>query len=106
MVASPRGLDQLDVEREKELMNEAIEELRDDGLVELTWLEGQTWRDLQRVMRRGGPWHVFHFVGHGEFDVTNEEGVIALTDGETGREHLLRSRDLARLLNGFAKTFL
>ncbi len=43
MVASPRGLDPLDVEHEKELMNEAIEELRDDGLVELTWLEGQTW---------------------------------------------------------------
>jgi CHAT domain-containing protein len=100
MVASPRGLDPLDVEHEKGLMNEAIEELRDDGLVELIWLEGQTWRDLRRAMRRGGPWHVFHFVGHGDFDVAREEGAIALTDGETGREHLLRSRDLARLLDG------
>jgi hypothetical protein len=100
MVASPRGLDPLDVEHEKDLMNEAIEELRDDGLVELTWLEGQTWRDLRRAIRRDGPWHVFHFVGHGDFDVAREEGAIALTDGETGREHLLRSRDLARLLDG------
>jgi hypothetical protein len=100
MVASPRGLDPLDVEHEKDLLNEAIEELRDDGLVELTWLEGQTWRDLRRAMRRDGPWHVFHFVGHGDFDVAREEGAIALTDGETGREHLLRSRDLARLLDG------
>nr|MBA2346079.1 CHAT domain-containing protein [Rubrobacter sp.] len=65
-----------------------------------TWLEGQTWRDLRRAMRRGGPWHVFHFVGHGDFDVARQESAIALTDGETGREHLLRSRDLARLLDG------
>jgi hypothetical protein len=99
MVASPRGLDPLDVEHEKELVDEAIEGLRADGLVELTWLGGQTWRHLQRAMRHG-PWHIFHFVGHGDFDPEAEEGVIALKDEETGRAHLLESRDLARLLDG------
>jgi hypothetical protein len=100
MVASPRDLDPLDVEHEKGLMVEAIEDLQADGLVELTWLEGDTWRDLQRAMRRGGPWHVFHFVGHGDFDLTAEEGLIAFAEERTGRRHLLRSRDLARLLDG------
>src|SRR5215212_3998519 len=100
MVASPRDLDPLDVEHEKGLMDEAIEDLQAEGLVELTWLEGQTWRDLQRAMRRGGPWHIFHFVGHGDFDLTAEEGLVAFADERTGRRHLLRSRDLARLLDG------
>src|SRR5215208_3539880 len=100
MVASPRDLDPLDVEHEKGLMDEAIESVQAEGLVEMTWLEGQTWRDLQRAMRRGGPWHIFHFVGHGDFDITAEEGLVAFADERTGRRHLLRSRDLARLLDG------
>ena len=33
-------------------MDEAIEDLHADGLVELTWLEGDTWRDLQRPFCR------------------------------------------------------
>jgi tetratricopeptide (TPR) repeat protein len=100
MVASPRDLDPLDVEHEKGLMDEAIEDLQAGGLVKLTWLEGETWRDLQRAMRRDGPWHIFHFVGHGDFDLSAQEGLIAFTEKGTGRRHLLRSRDLARLLDG------
>jgi len=100
MVASPRDLDPLDVEHEKSLMDEAIEDLQADGFVKLTWLEGETWRDLQRAMRRDGPWHIFHFVGHGDFDMAAQEGLIAFTEKGTGRRHLLRSRDLARLLDG------
>src|SRR5215217_6459637 len=100
MVASPRDLDPLDIEHEKGLMDEAIEDLQADGLVKLTWLEGETWRDLQRAMRRDGPWHIFHFVGHGDFDLSAQEGLIAFTEKGTGRRHLLRSRDLARLLDG------
>jgi len=23
---------------------------------------------------RGGPWHIFHFIGHGGFDPETEEG--------------------------------
>ena len=100
MVASPRDLDPLDVEHEKGLMDEAVGDLQADGLVHLTWLEGETWRDLQRAMRRDGPWHIFHFVGHGDFDLAAQEGLIAFAEKGTGRRHLLRSRDLARLLDG------
>jgi len=41
MIASPRDLDPLDVEHEKSLMDEAIEDLQADGLVKLTWLGGR-----------------------------------------------------------------
>src|SRR3712207_5242693 len=97
MVTSPLGLDPLDVEHEKRLVEEAIKGLRENGLLELTWLEGQTWRHLQRAMRRG-PWHVFHFVGHGGFDPATEEGAIALSD-EAGHKRLLRATSLAELLD-------
>jgi len=98
MVASPIGLPELDVEREKRLVEEALNELQEGGLVELTWLEGQTWSELQQAMW-GDPWHVFHFVGHGGFDPVTEEGAIALSD-QPGRKHLLRARNLARLIDG------
>lgn len=95
MVASPQGLPQLDVGHEKRLVEEAVRNLQARRLVELAWLEGQTWRDLQRAMRHG-PWHVFHFIGHGGFDPETEEGAIALS-GDEGRKHrvlpqLLRCR--------------
>jgi uncharacterized membrane protein HdeD (DUF308 family) len=97
MVTSPKGLDPLDVGHEKRLVEEAIRGLREGGLLELTWLEGQTWRHLQRAMRHG-PWHIFHFVGHGGFDPATEEGAIALSD-EAGHKRLLRATSLAELLD-------
>src|SRR5215210_6734399 len=97
MVTSPQGLPQLDIAHEKRLVEEALKGLREEGLVELTWLGGQTWNDLKRAMRRG-PWHVFHFIGHGGFDPVTEEGAIALSDTE-GRKHLLGANDLALLLD-------
>jgi len=97
MVASPLGLDPLDVEHEKRLVEEATRGLREGGSLELTWLGGQTWRHLQRAMRRG-PWHIFHFVGHGGFDPATEEGAIALSN-DAGRMQLLRATGLAELLD-------
>ncbi len=48
MVANPRNQPPLDVAVEKERINQATAELQAEGLLELTWLEGQGWRDLQR----------------------------------------------------------
>jgi hypothetical protein len=76
MVVSPRDLAPLDVQHEKLRVENALTEVQKRGLVKLTWLEGQSWRDLQQAMRRG-PWHVFHFIGHGGFDRNADEGVIA-----------------------------
>ncbi len=100
MIASPRDLPTLDTEREKERVERAIKDLRAHGLVDLTWLERQTWRDLQREMR-GGPWHVFHFIGHGGFDRNVDEGFIALAD-EEGQTHRLPATQLGRLLSDHA----
>jgi formylglycine-generating enzyme required for sulfatase activity len=96
MMATPQDLPPLDVEREKQRVESALSDLQARGLIELIWLEGQTWRDLQRAMQ-SGPWHIFHFIGHGGFDRVADEGFVALADddGETQR---LSATHLGRLL--------
>jgi tetratricopeptide (TPR) repeat protein len=96
MIANPNDLDPLDVAHEQERMQQALATLQEAGLVELTWLKGQTWEDVQEAMW-DGPWHIFHFIGHGSFDPRSEEGVLALAD-ETGKTHLLPATHLGRLL--------
>ncbi len=96
MVASPYDLPRLKVEKEKRRVKEAVRDLEEKGRVKLTWLEGQTSRDLLRAMRHG-PWHVFHFIGHGDFDPDSNEGLIALAD-EEDNARFLRAEDLAQLL--------
>ncbi|HEX2701154.1 MAG TPA: CHAT domain-containing protein [Acidimicrobiales bacterium] len=94
MAASPSDLPALDVQQERARMETALGRL--DGRFELHWVEGQTWRDLQGALR-AGPWHAFHFVGHGGFDANLGEGVIALT-ADGGGTHRLCATDLGRLL--------
>jgi CHAT domain-containing protein len=96
MLASPKNLANLDVDNEKLRIEKATEDLRAKGLCELTWLEGRTWHDLQRAMRKG-PWHIFHFIGHGGFDSHAEEGLIALEDN-VREAHFLSATKLGRLL--------
>lgn len=97
MVCSPTDQQSLNVQREKQRLENALTRLAKSGLVEFTWLEGQTWRDLQRVMR-SGPWHIFHFIGHGNFDEAANEGVIVFED-EQHHTHLLSATQLAQLLS-------
>jgi len=100
MVASPTDLDELDVGAEKRRLIEIFKELQTTRQVDLQWVSGQTWRDLLREVQHG-PWHVFHFIGHGGFDPAQGEGVIALAD-ELGRADLISATELARILQ-FAK---
>ncbi|MEA2723972.1 MAG: hypothetical protein QOH59_1743, partial [Gemmatimonadales bacterium] len=96
VIASPSDRPGLDVSREKQRVEAATAALREAGLIKLTWLAGSTWRDLQKAMRQG-PYHIFHFVGHGGFDAASNEGVIALTD-EQGKSALMSATQLGRLL--------
>lgn len=96
MIASPRNLPQLDVQMEKERLEKSLQDLQKTGLVKLHWLEGQTWRELQRAMRHG-PWHVFHFIGHGGFDKSRDEGFLAFCDDQGERDDM-SATSLARLL--------
>jgi CHAT domain-containing protein len=96
MIAAPANLPALDSKGEQQRMEKALEPLKQRGLVQLTWLTGQTWQAVQQAMRQG-PWHIFHFIGHGSFDSLADEGVIAFAD-EAGQAQLLRATQLGTLL--------
>ncbi|HEU4834648.1 MAG TPA: CHAT domain-containing protein [Pyrinomonadaceae bacterium] len=96
MAVSPSGKGALGVEQEKNRMSEAIKPLQDSGMVELVWVQGKTWRDLQNQMQRAS-WHVFHFIGHGGFDIDKDEGGIKLAEAD-GSEKVLNASELAMFL--------
>ena len=68
MVSSPTDYDALDVDHERENVEQALANLVDRGLVELHWLEDATLRGLRRLLMQGDEFHVFHYVGHAHFD--------------------------------------
>jgi WD40 repeat protein len=96
MVARPSDQDTLEVNDEKRRLRAALDALERDGLVELVWVGGQTYSDLEDAMD-DGPWHVFHFVGHGGYDRDSDEGTIALASDQ-GRTDAVGADDLSRLL--------
>jgi CHAT domain len=96
MISAPTDAVVLDVEHEKRLLEEALADLETSGGVEITWLEDATLRALQRQLRRG-PYHVFHFIGHGGYDHVAEDGVLLLEDDQ-GRGRRVSGSHLGTML--------
>ena len=61
------------------------------------WAAEATWAALQDLLL-SGQWHVVHFIGHGDFDIGRDEGVLALTR-EDGRADLVEADRLVDLLH-------
>ena len=74
----------LDVEREWQQLNTALEGPSKRGEVELHRLPDGQLETLQ-VDLQNNDYHVFHFIGHGEYSEEHEDGVLALEDSR-GRE--------------------
>ncbi|MFI0444539.1 CHAT domain-containing protein [Actinomadura sp. 6N118] len=96
MVARPGDQVALEVKEEQRLLAAALAGLERRGLVELAWVDGQTYGDLEDALDQG-PWHVFHFVGHGGWDRGSGEGTISLAN-ERGGTDAVGADDLSRLL--------
>lgn len=97
MVSSPRGLQPLDVEHERELLEEALRPHLDSGRVRIDWIEEVTWsRVHDKLLER--EWHVLHFIGHGTYDAETDEGVLAFV-GRDGRADYVTASSLADLLH-------
>ena len=96
VVSSPRGLPPLDVEKEQDQLARALARPAGQGLAELHWAPSATWADLQDLLL-DGEWHVLHFIGHGDFDPGQDEGVLALVR-EDGRADLVAAHRLTDLL--------
>lgn len=96
LVSSPKELAKLDVAKEKQDIETALANLVSQGLVELEWLEHATWPSLQDALL-SKQWHAVHFIGHGDFDVNSDEGLLAL-ETPNGRLHRVNAERFVDLL--------
>ena len=95
MISSPDDdeFQPLDTGAEKERVEGALRALIEANLVELVWLPHATLGALQRAIDHGGDFHVFHYIGHGEYDERSREGTLVL-ERENGRADLVTGERL------------
>ncbi len=95
VVSSPTGVDPLDLAQERRLIEEAWGQ---DESVEVRFLEQATTAALRRAMLRE-PFHVLHYMGHGDFDEPTGRGVLLFEDAQ-GNPDPISGQALATLLQG------
>ncbi len=96
MISSPEGYAQLDVEREWRRINTATRKLQDNGRVILKRLE-PSLAALQRQLRQD-EYHVFHYIGHGGFDRSENDGVLIMERSDK-RGHKVSGQHLGTILH-------
>jgi hypothetical protein len=97
MISSPSDYPTLDVEAEWKRLNDSLADLVAAGTIAIDRLDNATLNGLQRRLRRS-QYHIFHFIGHGEFDQKLQEGVLLL-ERENQRGHRVGSQYLGMLLH-------
>ncbi len=96
LLASPKELPALDMEREWQAIQDALAGLVGRWQVRAGAAGQPSLTALQQRLL-GDPVHILHFVGHGVFDEPSQAGSLALEDAR-GRPHLVRGEQLAALL--------
>lgn len=102
-IASPSDLRALDVEKEWAKIQDALAPLESSGRVRVDRVRPRgTMADLQKQLRRAtaedAGYHVFHFIGHGQFDTRSGSGVLAF-EKPSGRVHEVAAEDIGALLH-------
>lgn len=97
MISSPGDVAPLDVEDEKEQLTSACRHLKERGLLEIEWVEEANLSGLLEALKSGTRFHVFHFMGHGDFDEQDEDGVL-LFEGPAGRSQRVPGARLGTIL--------
>lgn len=96
MIANPSDRPPLDVEGEWQRLKAAVGELERRGLVGMERLDQATLAALQRQLRQQQH-HIFHYIGHGDFDPQSEDGLLILED-EQGKSRPVSGQYLGTLL--------
>ncbi|MEA2589920.1 MAG: hypothetical protein QOH66_2847, partial [Actinomycetota bacterium] len=98
MVSSPSGYPRLDTEKEVRVIETALQRLTERGLVEVEWMTAATLRELQaRLGQRERSFHVFHYIGHGDYDSAGQGGELVLEDRQ-GRPQMVTGAELGTIL--------
>jgi len=95
MAASPRGFETLDIDAELRQIKDRLAGCADRVAVQ--FVDGETLDDLRTALTTFDP-HVFHFIGHGQWDDSDRDGAVVFSDRHGG-PHPITGRDLGVLLN-------
>jgi DNA-binding beta-propeller fold protein YncE len=96
LVSSPGDMPALDAGREKEQLADACRSLTERGLLTIDWVADATLSGLlERLEDRD--YHIFHFIGHGDFDEEHQDGVL-LFEARAGRSQRVTGVELATIL--------
>jgi len=97
-MASPNGYAKLKVKEEAAWIESALKDLKDSGRVEVKIIEHATPLELFKKVHMEFKPHIFHFIGHGDFD-RDGLGALVLEDGKTEPQaQLFNSKELLQLL--------
>ncbi len=80
MISSPQDYEELNVEAEWEKLHQAFTQLP-PGLVQVDRLPHASLAELDQQLSRDS-YHIFHYIGHGEFDERNDTSYLVLEDSE------------------------
>ena len=97
MISSPSDQVQLDVEQEWSNVKKALAKHESKGTVTLTRLDNATLSSLQQQLRKKN-YHIFHFIGHGEFDKKEGDGTL-LFENDDETTHAIAGSALGTLLS-------
>jgi len=97
MISNPSNYPQLDVDQEWEKLNQALHDLIRRKLVTLERLNKASLSTLQRQLRLAD-YHIFHFIGHGQFDSQSQDGMVIM-ENEHNLGHEVSGRNLGTILH-------
>ncbi len=99
VAASPVDESPIDWRNEIVLLQEAVEPLAREGLVTLSVCEQATREKLHVALLENRP-DVVHFIGHAEYDLTEQQGYLVLEDERRRASHV-DATEVARLLRRY-----
>lgn len=97
LISKPDQYPQFEVKKEWDELNEALSELQQAGLLTLERVEEATLAGLQKHLQKND-YHIFHYIGHGYYDVLLRDGVVVLENAE-GQSHPVSGRELGQVLH-------
>jgi uncharacterized protein YjbI with pentapeptide repeats len=98
VLSGPADQAPLSKDTERSLIEGALAEFVADGRVILHWATDGTFSEFAQALRQHKP-HIVHFIGHGEFDVRQDEGIVLFEDDQ-GASRPIEAGTLGALLLG------
>ncbi len=96
--AQPVGFGRLSVDEEAAVISRGFASLVSDGLVTIDVMPRATPKSLQQALQTGH-YHIVHFIGHGVYDETRNEGCLVFED-ERGGSLMLGQRSVREIFGG------